>query len=56
MTKHIDRHVQEERQSFTLLVPISHLKTIKSIAKDEDRTKGHVVRLAIAEFLEGRKK
>lgn len=42
--------------SFTLLVDEQHMKTIDVIARNEDRTKGAVVREAIRKFLNGRKR
>lgn len=36
--------------------PVSHLAEVAKIAKKEDRTKGAVIRQALAEFLERKKR
>ena len=52
--KEIDRHVDAPQVSFTFLVDDSDIKAVTVIAKQQDRTRGSVVREAVRLYLEGR--
>ena len=52
--KETDRHVDPPQVSFTLLVDIPDMNAVSFIAKQQDRTRGYIVREAIRLYLEGR--
>jgi hypothetical protein len=54
--KELEQVEDEATEVLAVRFPLSHLRTVRAIAKDEDRTKGSVVREAVRKFLERKKR
>ncbi len=56
MNSEKERDEEIEMEVFAARYPKEHLKTVKAIATDADRTRGSVLREALRKYLERRKK
>lgn len=54
--KSIDRHVDPEMTVYPLRIPTAHLDIVRAAAKYEDRTRQALLREAIQQWVERRKK